>query len=140
MAVVVQNNGVHQHPLHEVDPYTTYPEYEGRWQCDNCGNEQPRTQTPYHCSPCSFDICKPCYEPKMHIRHRHPLQYTNMATIYPQYQGECGLITLGTSYLSHPDNLIQKAIRRSKNLRIHPKLRSRGISGNFVFRSGQKLW
>ena len=36
--------------------------------------------------------------------------------------------------------LIRKAIRSSKTLRIHPKLRSGGILGNFVFRSGQKLW
>ena len=33
--------------------------------------------------------------------------------------------------------LIRKAIRSSKNLRIHPKLQSGGILGNFVFRSGK---
>ena len=41
-------------------------------------------------------------------------------------------------YLNHPENLIRKAIRTSKNFRIHPKLRSGGILGNFVFRSGQR--
>ena len=35
-----------------------------------------------------------------------------------------------TSYLSHPKNLIWKAIRSSKNLRIHPKLLFGGILGN----------
>ena len=44
-----------------------------------------------------------------------------------------------TSYLSHPENLIRKAIRSSKNLRIPPELRSGEILGNFVFRSGKKL-
>ena len=38
---------------------------------------------------------------------------------------------INTSFLSHPENLIGKAIRSSKNLRIPPKLRSGGILGNF---------
>ena len=42
-----------------------------------------------------------------------------------------------TSYLSHPDILIRKPIRSSKNLRINPKFRSGGILEKFVFRSGQ---
>ena len=51
------------------------------------------------------------------------------------------LLASNTFYLSHPENLIRKPIRiKKKNLRIHPKLRSTGILGNFVFQSGQKVW
>ena len=41
--------------------------------------------------------------------------------------------SLFTSYLSHPENLIRKVIRSSKNLRIHPKFRYGGILENSVF-------
>ena len=47
--------------------------------------------------------------------------------------------THDTSYLSNPDILIRKSIRRSKNLRIHLKFRSGGILENLIYRSGQKL-
>ena len=42
--------------------------------------------------------------------------------------------------ISHPEILIRKPIRSSKTLRIDPKFRHGGILGNFVFRSGPKLW
>ena len=44
-----------------------------------------------------------------------------------------------TSYPSHPENLIRKAIRSSKNLRIYPKLRSGGILGNFCISIRTKI-
>ena len=37
-----------------------------------------------------------------------------------------------TYFLNHPEILIRKPIRSSKNLWIHPKVRSGGILGNFV--------
>ena len=42
-------------------------------------------------------------------------------------------ILLITSYFNHPDILIRKPIRSSKNLRIHPKNRSGGTLGNSYF-------
>ena len=47
--------------------------------------------------------------------------------------GAIDVIILKTSYLSHPDILIRKPIRSSKNLRINLKFWSWGILGNLYF-------
>ena len=85
---------VHEHPLQQINPNTIYGDYGGRWQCDNCNTEQACTNLPYHCSTCSYDICTECLEPKQHMRHPHPLLFTKMTKIYPQYNGECQVIHL----------------------------------------------
>lgn len=79
-----------------------YPEYDGRWKCDNCNEDQQKNMYPQHCcnTDCTFDLCEPCARPLPHNRHPHPLFLTNAATIYPNYHGRwkcdaCAVVSSG---------------------------------------------
>ena len=89
----------HQHPLIKVDPNIVYQEYNGRWTCDGCQRSPGSAIMPNHCAKCDFDLCDDCVQSCIHPRHPHPLFYTDMRKVYPQYGGNwkcdgCGKNTL----------------------------------------------
>lgn len=83
---------LHEHELEQVNPMTVYQAYEGRWKCDNCNAESSATSFPFHCSPCSFDLCYSCVHmqlPQSTSAHRHPLFYVETSRLL--YQNQNGI-------------------------------------------------
>eukprot|EP00794_Sanderia_malayensis_P003553 gene3553-4056_t len=78
---------LHEHPLMKVDPSIVYQQHMGRWTCDNCKRVSEKTSMPYHCLTCSYDLCDNCCHGLNHPRHHHPLFYSDMAKVYPRFQG-----------------------------------------------------
>ena len=83
---------LHPHPLVQVNPIDTYPSSGGNWRCDYCNRSgSVGFGRPYHCQPCSFDLCQTCASSQPHDTpaHQHSVFYMNTsATLYPESNGQ----------------------------------------------------
>ena len=83
---------LHEHELQQVNPLDVYGAYAGHWKCDNCNTESSANQYPFHCAPCSFDLCYSCAQMSvLHntLAHQHSLYYVETSRLF--YQNEGGL-------------------------------------------------
>lgn len=80
---------LHEHELHKVNPLEVYSDYSGHWKCDRCDRECNATQYPYHCRPCSFDLCYSCVQANVQhntLAHEHSLFYVETSRLFNQNQ------------------------------------------------------
>ena len=50
------NHPQHHHALYLIDLLTLYQGCNRKWKGDNCGTVYDRTNTPYHCEICKYDL------------------------------------------------------------------------------------
>jgi len=56
-------NRTHDHPLKFVDYQEKgIPEYAGGYSCNECGGYGSPAEKNWYCSPCSYDLCKNCFQ------------------------------------------------------------------------------
>ena len=84
----------HQHALIPVNPMIVYPEHNGRWFCDVCGNIGGQYQSatsifPNHCKTCKFDVCEKCYDEVSTSLHPHRMKYTKQTEGTWKCEGPC---------------------------------------------------
>jgi len=93
----------HKHELERVNPLAIYSDYNGHWNCDICKGKKTPTSFPFHCNPCSFDLCYSCANADSSPAHRHPLMYTETSKLDQKEDWKCAVCkkTPGETFSYH---------------------------------------
>jgi len=79
----------HEHPLYFIKMQNIYPQYNGEWKCDGCGNAKgpPSEPNAYHCFYDQFDLCSDCFNGHQTQIHSHPLIPADTGIVYNNSPG-----------------------------------------------------
>ena len=84
-----QSHPASQHPLQLTDMNLVYPQYQGSWKCDACGQVFHNHQYGYHCHQTDFDLCGQCFNGRKYPIHPHPLRPAQPRIIYGTNRWKC---------------------------------------------------
>ena len=92
--------GLWNHPLEKADPDAVYPQFNGGWACDGCGQLQSAEM--YHCQTTgNYDLCATCVRKKGYLADldQDPIDEEELPRLASR--GLAKSVSLGTDFRQH---------------------------------------